>query len=91
MQPICLRCERRFNVYHSRAVKIKDNLRRSRREIALSYLRSQKLLEELLRKRVTSLETIQSSLMKVETVAGDIEVGSTLFVNALPATKIACR
>ena len=42
--------------------------------MAKSYLRSKKLLEELLTNRLKSLETIQTILLKLDTAAGDIEV-----------------
>ena len=61
-------------VSRSRAAKITDQLRRKQREMALTYLRSRKQLEGLLSKRLRSLETIQSTLLQVESAAGDIEV-----------------
>ncbi|KAF8511566.1 Snf7-domain-containing protein [Hysterangium stoloniferum] len=57
-----------------RAAKIVEHLKRKRKEIALSYLRSRKQLEDLLSKRLRSLETIQATLLRVESAAGDIEI-----------------
>lgn len=51
-----------------------EHLKQKRKEIAMSYLRSRKELENLLSKRLRSLETIQSTLLQVESAAGDIEV-----------------
>lgn len=59
----------------SRVRQVKEQLRLKRQEMAKSYLRSKKQLEELLIKRLSSLETIQSVLIKMDTAAGDIEVG----------------
>ncbi len=42
--------------------------------MALNYLRSRKLLEDLNNKRLTSLTTLESTLISVEAAAGDIEV-----------------
>jgi charged multivesicular body protein 7 len=42
--------------------------------MAMSYLRSRKQLEDLLSKRLRSLETVQATLVQVESAAGDIEV-----------------
>ena len=61
---------------YSRAAKIMEQLRRKRKEMAMSYLRSRKQLEDLLSKRLRSLETVQSTLLQVESAAGDIEVRS---------------
>lgn len=38
-------------------------------------LRSRKELEALLKLRLGALETVQTTLMKIETAAGDIAVG----------------
>ncbi|KAF9520485.1 hypothetical protein BS47DRAFT_1387120 [Hydnum rufescens UP504] len=56
-----------------RVTKIKDLILSKRQEMAKSYLRSKKLLEELLVNRLKSLETIQTILLKLDTAAGDIE------------------
>lgn len=42
--------------------------------MALSYIRSRKQLQEVLSKRLGSLATLESTLLTVETAAGDIEV-----------------
>ncbi|KAF8480603.1 hypothetical protein JB92DRAFT_2766282 [Gautieria morchelliformis] len=57
-----------------RASKITEQLRRKRKEMAMSYLRSRKQLEDLLSKRLRSLETVQATLLQVESAAGDIEI-----------------
>lgn len=44
----------------------------------MSYLRSRKQLEGLLSKRLRSLETVQATLLQVESAAGDIEVRKIL-------------
>ena len=45
-----------------------------RKEIAMSQLKSRKLYEELLGKRLGSLEVLQATLVQVETAAQDIQV-----------------
>lgn len=57
-----------------RTEKISTALRRKQKEQALSYLRSRKQLEDLLRKRLGSLGTLQSTLMSVEAAAGDVVI-----------------
>lgn len=42
--------------------------------MALNYLRSRKLLEDLSNKRLSSLNTLESTMISVEAAAGDIEV-----------------
>ena len=54
--------------------KASSALRLKQKTVALSYLRSRKQLEEILTKRIGSLETLESMLMRVESAAGDIEV-----------------
>ncbi|KAL7283383.1 hypothetical protein ACG7TL_002813 [Trametes sanguinea] len=53
---------------------ISEELRQKRKEIALIHLRSRKQLEEVRRKRVESLNLLESTLLRVETSAGDIEI-----------------
>jgi charged multivesicular body protein 7 len=65
------------NLVYRRADQVKENLRLKRKDIALSYLRSKKQLEELLPKRLRSLETIQTTLDQVESARHDIEVYSS--------------
>ncbi|CAE6486246.1 unnamed protein product [Rhizoctonia solani] len=57
-----------------RAEKINILLRKKQKELALSMLRSRKELEALLKLRLGALETVQTSLMKIETAAGDIAI-----------------
>lgn len=54
--------------------KVSYALRRKQKEVALSHLRTRKLLEDILRKRLSSLDTLESTLIRVETAAGDVEV-----------------
>lgn len=53
-------------------------MKNKQKEMAMSHLRSKKELENLLSKRFTSLETIQSTLLHVESAAGDIEARMTV-------------
>ncbi|KAI0093725.1 Snf7-domain-containing protein [Irpex rosettiformis] len=57
-----------------RTAKISAALKLKRKEVALSHLRAKKQFEELQRKRLNSLDTLQSTLIHVETAAGDIEI-----------------
>ncbi|KAJ7273319.1 Snf7-domain-containing protein [Mycena rebaudengoi] len=52
-------------------------LRENHKPMALSYLRSRRQFEDLLRKRLGSLETLEATLISVETAAGDVEIMST--------------
>lgn len=54
-------------------------LQQKRKPAALSYLRSRKLLEDTLNKRLGSLTTLESTFMTVEAAAGDIEVLALFF------------
>ncbi|TFY63276.1 hypothetical protein EVJ58_g3334 [Rhodofomes roseus] len=54
--------------------QIATALRQKRKEIALSHLRAQKQLEALLKQRLGSLDTLQSTLLRVEQSAGDVEI-----------------
>ncbi|KAI0807317.1 Snf7-domain-containing protein [Fomes fomentarius] len=54
--------------------QISDALRQKRKEIAMTRLRARKQLEEVLKKRLSSLDLLQSTLLRVETSAGDIEI-----------------
>ena len=49
-------------------------LQQKHKEVAFSYLRSRKQLEELLAKRLGSLHTLESTFIRVEAAADDIEV-----------------
>ncbi|KIJ44706.1 hypothetical protein M422DRAFT_251686, partial [Sphaerobolus stellatus SS14] len=62
------------NQIEDRAEKIVEQLKRKRKEMAMSYLKSRKHLEDLLTKRLRSLETLQSTLLQVESAAGSIEI-----------------
>lgn len=54
--------------------KATENLRANRKDVALTHLKMRKQLEDLLRKRLGSLEILQSTLVQVEGAAQDIEV-----------------
>ncbi|THH33948.1 hypothetical protein EUX98_g205 [Antrodiella citrinella] len=57
-----------------RSEGIAEALRAKRKEIAMNHLRMRKQLEGLLSKRLASLETLQSTLIRVEAAAGDVEI-----------------
>ncbi|KAI0928405.1 hypothetical protein AcW1_005659 [Taiwanofungus camphoratus] len=57
-----------------RSRRISAALRQKRKEVALSHLRARKQLEDLLGKRLRSLDTLQSTLIRVEASAGDVEI-----------------
>ncbi|EGN93262.1 hypothetical protein SERLA73DRAFT_97977 [Serpula lacrymans var. lacrymans S7.3] len=54
--------------------KISTALREKRKNVALSHLRSKKQLEDLLEKRLGSLDMLRSTMIRVEAAAGDIEI-----------------
>lgn len=58
--------------------RIEASLRAKQKPQALSYLRSRKTLEELLVRRMGSLETLHGVLVKLEQAAGDVEVSLSL-------------
>ncbi|KAF8077814.1 hypothetical protein FPV67DRAFT_1463120 [Lyophyllum atratum] len=49
-------------------------LQQKRKPIALSHIRVRKQLEDLLSKRLGSLENLESTLLRVEAAAGDIQI-----------------
>ena len=57
-----------------RQEKVETLLREKKRDQALSYLRSRRMLEELLEKRTKSLETLHAVLIKIEQAASDVEI-----------------
>ncbi|OCH92214.1 hypothetical protein OBBRIDRAFT_818381 [Obba rivulosa] len=57
-----------------RTQQITVALGQKRQEIALSYLRAKKQLEDVRKKRLSSLDMLQSTLLRVEESAGDIEI-----------------
>lgn len=71
--------------------RISTALRQQQKSIALAHLRFKKSLEEVLTKRLGTLQSLEATLMSVETAAGDIEVkdvillisGSVLMVTRL--------
>ncbi|KAI0374883.1 hypothetical protein BV20DRAFT_934733 [Pilatotrama ljubarskyi] len=57
-----------------RTQQISGALRQKRKEIALTHLRARKQLEQVRTKRLESLGLLESTLLRVETSAGDIEI-----------------
>ncbi|KAJ7172286.1 hypothetical protein C8R46DRAFT_1216135 [Mycena filopes] len=49
-------------------------LQQKHKPVAMTYLRLRKQIDELLRKRLGSLETLEGTLLSVQTAAGDVEV-----------------
>ncbi|KAF7304965.1 hypothetical protein MKEN_01211200 [Mycena kentingensis (nom. inval.)] len=49
-------------------------LQQKLKPVALSHLRQRKQLEDLLRKRLGALETLEATQLSVETAAGDVEI-----------------
>ncbi|KAG2041616.1 Snf7-domain-containing protein [Suillus americanus] len=56
---------------------ITNALRQQRKSIALAELRFKKHLDDLLSKRLGSLHNLESTLISVETAAGDVEIMKT--------------
>ncbi|KAG1827170.1 Snf7-domain-containing protein [Suillus subaureus] len=56
---------------------ISNALRQQRKSIALAELRFKKHLDDLLSKRLGSLNNLESTLISVETAAGDVEIMKT--------------
>ncbi|KIP08752.1 hypothetical protein PHLGIDRAFT_29423 [Phlebiopsis gigantea 11061_1 CR5-6] len=54
--------------------KISGALRQKRKEDALSHLRARKQYDDLLKKRLNSLDTLRATLIRVEAAAGDVEI-----------------
>lgn len=60
-----------------RTEKASAALRQKRKEVALSHIRARKQFEDLLKKRLASLDTLHSTLIRVEASAGDVEIMKT--------------
>jgi charged multivesicular body protein 7 len=59
----------------ARTAQAAEAVRQKRvKDVALLHLRVRRNLEELLSKRVGALNNLQSTLLQVETVVGDVEV-----------------
>ncbi|KAH9071169.1 Snf7-domain-containing protein [Lactarius deliciosus] len=58
----------------SHKAKAANAIRQQHKSLALSYLRSRKQLEEVLTQRLGSLEILQSTLLRVEAAAEDIQI-----------------
>ena len=69
--------------------KITLALRSKHKPIALSHLRSRKQLEDLLGKRLGSLEVLRSTLIRVEGAAGDVEVCHFLLSHVLQSSSFS--
>jgi charged multivesicular body protein 7 len=61
-----------FDVSHKS--KATAAIRQQHKPLALSYLRSRKQLEDVLTQRLGSLEILQSTLLRVEGAAENIQV-----------------
>lgn len=59
---------------NEKSKKIMEYLRADSKEIAMTHLKSRKLYEDLLRKRLGALEVLQSTLIQVETAAQDLQI-----------------
>ena len=57
--------------------KIASALKQKRKEVALNHLRARKRLDDLLKKRLGSLDILHSTLIRVEASAGDVQVRRT--------------
>ncbi|KAJ3552379.1 hypothetical protein NM688_g4178 [Phlebia brevispora] len=49
-------------------------LKQKRKEVAMSHLRARKRLDDLLKKRLGSLDILHSTLLRVEASAGDVQI-----------------
>jgi hypothetical protein len=58
-------------------------IRAKRQQVALSHLKMKKQLEGLLVKRLSSLETLEDTLVRVDAAAGDIAVCWFTLINLL--------
>ncbi|KAJ7444910.1 Snf7-domain-containing protein [Mycena latifolia] len=63
--------QRKIDLYKQKASAA---LQQKHKPVALTYLRSRKQFEDLLHKRLGSLETLEATLISVETAAGDVEI-----------------
>ncbi|KAF5380996.1 hypothetical protein D9615_004079 [Tricholomella constricta] len=73
----CIILHRQFpnkRVYIRCTLKATAALQQKRKPVALSHLRLRKQLEDLLSKRLGSLDNLESTLLRVEAAAGDIEI-----------------
>jgi len=59
--------------------------------MAMSYLRSRKQLEDLLSKRLQSLETLQATLLQVENAAGNVEVHMIFVISTTGLIKFCSQ
>ena len=57
-------------------IKATTAIRQQHKSLALSYLRSRKQLEDVLKQRLGSLEILQGTLIRVEGAANNIQVHS---------------
>ncbi|KAJ7685376.1 Snf7-domain-containing protein [Mycena polygramma] len=63
--------QRKIDEYTQKATAA---LKQKHKPVALTYLRSRKQFEDVLRKRLGSLETLEATLLSVQTAAGDVEI-----------------
>ena len=64
-------------------IKATAAIRQQHKSLALSYLRSRKQLEDVLTHRLGSLEILQSTLIRVEGAANDIQVTCVFYLPSL--------
>jgi hypothetical protein len=63
-------------------------IRAKRQQVALSHLKLRKQLEGLLVKRLSSLETLEDTLVRVDAAAGDIAVRRLALLKNHPLSNI---
>ncbi|TYJ53251.1 hypothetical protein B9479_006118 [Cryptococcus floricola] len=68
--------------------KAKKHLASGQKNIALSYLRSKKQLEDLLSKRVASSEQLRSVIRSIDQAKGDVEIMSAYETSTSTLTQI---
>ena len=62
--------------------KASASLKQDRKDLALSHLRARKQLDDLLKKRLGSLDLLHSTLIRVEASAGDVKVSLPVFLKS---------
>lgn len=62
--------------------KAAASLKQGRKDLALSHLRARKQLDDLLKKRLGSLDLLHSTLIRVEASAGDVKVSLPVFLKS---------
>lgn len=62
------------DLHCSLTLRASEALKQKRKAIALNAIRMRKQVQDLLEKRLTALENLENTLLRVEAAAGDIEV-----------------